>query len=283
MNSVVAQNVSYPDGHGGKIDLPQGKVSFADDVIKFIPGTPKAIPAACDSLEVLGEPDFAGVAENFISLGCGGSLVLRFTDNALINISGPDLFVFEVGKFVETTSLEISKNGQTWIKVGEISGGTTSVDIEKFTKPGDVFHYIKLTDLNTDCSGNWPGADIDAVAAIGSGKQIDLKCSLLFDVNEFVLLNASKEELDKVLEQINVLKPSKIIIEGHTDNTGMETSNQVLSQKRAQSVFNYFIQKNTTLKNKLSIIGYGSTIPIADNSTKEGKESNRRVSVILIP
>ena len=263
--------------------LPLGDLSFADEAVEFKVGNPKAIVLACDSSEALGEPNFAGVAENFISLGCGGSLVLRFSNNALINIVGSDLFVFEVGKYVETTSLEISKNGKKWIKVGEISGGVTSVDIEAFSTIGDVFHYIKLTDLRTDCTGNWPGADIDAVAAIGSGKQIDLNSSLLFNVNEYVLIKDAKLELDEVIEQIKILNPSKVVIEGHTDNTGADQANQILSEKRAKSVLDYLLQKSSTLKGKLTVSGYGSSMPIASNENKEGKEKNRRVSIILIP
>ncbi len=280
---LEAQGKSYSDGHNGELFLPLGELSFVDEVIEFKRGKPQPIASACDSSESLGEPDFQGVAEHFTSLGCGGYLVLRFSNNALVNIEGPDLFVFEVGKFVETTTLEISKNGKNWIKVGEISGGVTSIDIEKSTKKGEVFHYIKLTDLGTDCTGKWPGADIDAVAAIGSGTQIDLNSSVLYAVNEYVLLKNAQVELDKVAKEIALIHPSKIIIEGHTDNTGTEQSNQLLSEKRAKSVLDYLLKKDSTWKNKLSISGYGSSMPIASNDTKIGQEKNRRVSIILLP
>ena len=265
--------------------LPMGDISFADEVVEFTRGNPHAIESACDSTLALGPPDYNGFASNFVSLGCGGSLTLLFTDNALVNIPGPDLYVFEVGKYIEATQLEISKDGKKWINVGKIAGGTATVDIGDSVKPGEVFHFVKLTDLKTDCKGSWPGADIDAVAAIGSGQQITLNNTVLFQVNDFTLAPNAKKELNKVIEIIKHQNPSQILIEGNSDNTGKEDFNKTLSKKRAQSVADYFKQnfKGITLKNPIKIEGYGSSLPIATNATKSGKEKNRRVNIILIP
>ena len=282
---IFSQNIGkkYPDGHGGTIYLPQGDISFADEVVEFKRGDPDAIEEACDSTLALGVADFAGVAENFTSLGCGGSLSLRFTDNALVNIPGPDLYVFEVGKFVETTQLYVSKDAKKWINVGQISGGVSSVDIGDSVKEGEVFHYVKLVDLKTDCTGSWPGADIDAVAAIGSGIQFTLNSAVLFDFDKSALLPEAKKELDKIVEQIKLQKPSKIVIEGHTDNIGVEQYNQTLSEKRAAAVKDYITSKLIPSKLKMKSIGYGSSLPTASNDTKQGQDKNRRVSIILIP
>lgn len=281
--TAQVQGKQYNDGHGGFIFLPQGELSFADEVVEFVRGDPDAITEACDSTLALHPPDFAGVAENFTSLGCGGSLTVRFTDNALVNISGPDLFVFEVGKFIETTQLYVSKDGKQWINAGAISGGVTAVDMGDSVKPGEVFHYVKLVDLMTDCKGSWPGADIDAIAAIGSGKQISISNGVLYNINEYKILPGAKVELDSIVKEIRLQKPSQIVIEGHTDNTGMELQNKMLSEKRAQAVKEYLLQHVTPLKINIRTIGYGSAIPLASNETKEGQNRNRRVSIILIP
>ncbi|MBA3971814.1 MAG: OmpA family protein [Bacteroidetes bacterium] len=281
--SVQSQGKKYPDGHGGTIFLPQGDISFADEVVDFKRGEPDAVSEACDSTLSLNVADFAGVASNFTSLGCGGSLTLRFTDNALINIPGPDLYVFEVGKYIETTKLSVSNDGKIWIDVGAISGGVSSVDIGDSVKQGEVFHYVKLEDLKSDCKGSWPGADIDAVAAIGSGIQINLNAAVLFDIDKYELLPASLAELDAVKEHIKKYAPSKIIIEGHTDNTGEASYNQTLSERRAASVKNYLTSKSSPYKGKIKSFGYGSSLPAASNSTSQGQEKNRRVSIILIP
>ena len=277
------QGKKYSAGNGGEIFLPQGDISFADEVVEFKRGDPDAVTEACDSMLAIGIADFAGVASNFTSLGCGGTLSVRFTDNALINIPGPDLYVFEVGKFIETTQLYVSQDGKNWINVGAISGGVSSVDIGDSVKQGEVFHYAKLEDLNSDCKGQWPGADIDAIAAIGSGVQFNLSSAVLFDFDKYDLLSDSKLELDKIVEQIKKQKPSKIIIEGHTDNIGLESYNQSLSEKRATSVKDYILKKTATSKINSRSIGYGSSLPVSSNETKEGKDKNRRVSIILIP
>lgn len=281
----LSQNTGkeYPDGHGGKVYLPLGDLSFADEVIEFKRGKPHAIESACDSTKALGKPDFNGASGNFVSLGCGGSLTLLFIDNALVNIPGPDLYVFELGKYIESTELEISKDGSKWITVGKIAGGTASVDIGDSVKPGEVFHYVRLTDLKSDCKGDWPGADIDAVAAIGSGKQITLKNAVLYQFNDFNLLPGAKSELNKVIEEIKQQKPSQIVIEGHTDNIGTESYNYDLSKKRAKTVGDYLKKNSVIAKIPMKIDGYGSKLPIANNATKKGQEKNRRVNIILIP
>ncbi|MEO6901917.1 MAG: OmpA family protein [Bacteroidia bacterium] len=282
--SIFAQQgKKYSDGHGGFIFLPLGDLSFADEVVDFKRGDPEAIADACDSTLALGLPDFAGVAANFTSLGCGGSLTLRFTDNALVNIEGPDLFVFEVGKFIETMQVYVSKEGKQWINVGVISGGISSVDIGDSVKQFEVFNYVKLVDLKSDCKGSWPGADIDAVAAIGSGKQISIDNTIMYSVNEHQLLAQAKKELDKIVAEVKLNPVSKIVIEGHTDNIGNELYNQQLSEKRAESVKKYLQQQLLPLKVSITPRGYGSSAPIADNYTKQGQNKNRRVAIILVP
>ena len=117
-----------------------------------------------ESSSALGLPDNASLV-----LGCGGSVVLAFTDNALIDIEGPDLYVFEVGADTEPTAVEISSDGRNWIAIPAAAGATSSLDIASFVSAGASFGFVKLTDLKSSChAGEYPGADIDAVGAIGS-------------------------------------------------------------------------------------------------------------------
>ncbi len=274
----------YPDGHGGRVFLPLEDISFADEVISFDHGQPRAIPSASDSSQALGIPDYDSVnIKGFVSLGCKGSLVLHFKDNALVNIKGPDLYVFEVGKYIEATELSVSKDGRRWIKVGKIKGGKASVDIGDSVKPGEVFHYVRLTDLGDECRGNWPGADIDAVAAIGSGRHISLKSSVLFSFDKAVLKPEAVKEFEKVLSDLKISPGSELIIEGHTDSLGNSGYNEKLSVQRALSVKNYLAGKLNSPSYKILSFGYGAAYPIATNKTKEGQERNRRVEIIIVP
>ncbi|MCL4164689.1 UNVERIFIED_CONTAM: hypothetical protein GTU68_000299 [Idotea baltica] len=67
-------------------------------------------------------------------------------------------------------------------------------------------------------------------------------------------------------------------IEGHTDSQGSEASNQKLSEKRSASVMSYFLGKGIS-SSRLTSVGYGETVPIADNNTAEGRKHNRRVDI----
>jgi len=105
-------------------------------------------------------------------LGTGGELVLSFTDNALVNIEGPDLYVFEVGKYVEETFCMCRRTAETGDQWERFSGGNALIDIGDSTKQGDIFTFVKLVDAGTAINKGdrmWPGADIDAVAAIRFG------------------------------------------------------------------------------------------------------------------
>jgi hypothetical protein len=121
---------TYRDGHKGTVTFPLGDLSFADEVVSFQMGEPHAAPLYSDPKDALGPPDYDEKTDTkYTTLGCGGVLTLRFTDNVLIDVKGPDLYVFEIGPDIEPTRLEISKDGEQWVDIGEISGGTAAVDI----------------------------------------------------------------------------------------------------------------------------------------------------------
>jgi OmpA-OmpF porin, OOP family len=94
----------------GKVYLPTGDVSFADAVVSFVPGNPKPYPELSRPETALGPPDYTNPSNTdaqdrahptFVTLGCGGVLTLKFTDNAIVDVPGPDIWVFEIGGAVE--------------------------------------------------------------------------------------------------------------------------------------------------------------------------------------
>lgn len=277
----------YNDGHGGKIRLPLGDISFADKLISFKVGDPPPIKENANASDALGTPDFnAEHVKGFVSLGTGGELVLAFTDNALVNIEGPDLYIFEVGRYVEETYLFVSKNGKSWLQVGKIGGGNALVDIGDSTKVGDIFTYVKLVDARTATQKGdkmWPGADIDAVAAIGSAKQRALNALYLFNTNEAKIKPEAKKDLDAILLELKKDPDFKMVITGHTDSIGSKSLNQKLSEARAMAIKNYFISKMPDLKESIISKGYADEQPVASNRTEEGREMNRRVEVFFVP
>lgn len=271
---------TYMDSRKKYIYLPFGARSFADKVISHELGDPKGSNAN----GALGEPDMPHLntfdAHPMIcNIGIKGTLTLEFTDNALANVNGPDLYVFEMGA-LEPTILEISKDGINWIEVGKIRGGTAQVDIEPYVEPGDTFNFVRLTDL--DSPSTLPGADVDAVAAIGGAIRLNIDSSVLFDSSKYDLKEGAELELDKLLEQVLKLGKGAISVEGHTDSDGDTQSNLTLSENRAQTVANFLklkLKKGYTFSTK----GYGESRPTAPNDTEENKQKNRRVEILVVP
>lgn len=165
--------------HG--INFPGGVSSFADSVVSYDPAFGGgAVPTATyqDTSQALGAPNYPeGTDPEYVSLGAGGRIVLKFTNNSLTGSgnSNQDLWIFEIGPDVEDTFVDISKDGSTWFSVGKVTGATKGVDIDFFGfGPSDFFSYVRLTDdIALDAtSGSTVGADIDAVGAISSAPPV---------------------------------------------------------------------------------------------------------------
>jgi outer membrane protein OmpA-like peptidoglycan-associated protein len=79
---------------------------------------------------------------------------------------------------------------------------------------------------------------------------------------------------------LNEYPEANVSIDGHTDNVGVSVANLELSQKRADAVKAYLVNKGISAM-RLTATGYGDSQPIADNKTKDGKAKNRRVDFKL--
>lgn len=105
--------------------------------------------------------------------------------------------------------------------------------------------------------------------------------NILFDFDKATLRPESYVELEKLYNFL-IDNPNLIVeIGGHTDNIGTKEYNQILSEKRAKAVYDYLISKNINV-NRLKYKGYGDTKPIADNSTEEGRQLNRRTEIKIL-
>jgi outer membrane protein OmpA-like peptidoglycan-associated protein len=109
-------------------------------------------------------------------------------------------------------------------------------------------------------------------------EQIILSAETSFEFNSALLKPAAYPELDKMLEVMKKYPLSRWRIEGHTDNVGSEEGNIKMSQMRAESVLNYFVSRGIP-KVRFEAVGLGSSKPVADNNTPEGRAKNRRVEI----
>jgi outer membrane protein OmpA-like peptidoglycan-associated protein len=276
-----AQSKAYPNGRGGEITLPRGELAFADEVVSFKPGTGidkgKAI-----AQKAVGAPDFkSGVSGAAVPLGCGGELVVRFTDNALTDMDGNDIYIFETAKDVEQADISVSKNGDKWIKIGRIAGDTTALDMKGKVKSSDTFRYLKIKDNKDACTKSRAGADIDAIAAIGSAKRTVFDNNVMFDQGKSKLKPGAAAALKDLAEDIKGQEKVRVVIEGHTDSTGSDALNVDLSRARAQAVGNFLID-NGVSRQSVDTVGYGEAEPLVPNTTAANRAKNRRVEALVI-
>lgn len=284
-----AQGVAttHADSRGKKVVFPLGDASFADEVVTFTMGKPGVSDIRWGEARLaLGTPDYVSEKaderkQTSATLGCGGVMVLHFSDNAVVDVPGPDLYVFEVGPAVEAMNLAISTDGARWIAVGNVSGGTAEVDISKVARADEAYRYVRLTDLKASCSGGWPGADVDAVGAIGSTFDLSFDASVLFDVDQAILKPQAQTALIDAAGKLMRFTGGSITIKGHTDNTGAADHNMALSQARAESV-RAFLSSRAELQGRTLVAkGFGATRPMATNATDAGRQQNRRVEIVV--
>ena len=119
-----------------------------------------------------------------------------------------------------------------------------------------------------------------SIAPLDTGLQIRLN-NLFFPVNSYELESTSYDELNRLVELLQDHGDLIIQINGHTDNTGSTAVNQVLSEQRAQSVFDYLVSQGVW-ESRLKVKGFGEKSPLSENTTPEGRQNNRRVEFEVI-
>ncbi len=105
--------------------------------------------------------------------------------------------------------------------------------------------------------------------------------NIFFDVDRYELLPRSKSDLDNLVEFLRLNKGVRIELGGHTDNTGSESHNQALSERRAKAVHDYLIGAGIEAS-RLRYRGYGPSKPVASNETEAGRQLNRRTDFTVI-
>jgi len=279
---IAAEPVSYTDSQGNVMTFQLGDTAFADRVVSYAPGDPEPSQGARDGSLATGAPNYEKTGDgSYTTLGCGGTLVLQFTDNVLIDQAGPDLHVFEVGPDVEPTFIAVSADGENWVELGKIDGGDASLDIGEHVQDDATYRFVRFTDDGEGCSGRWPGADIDAVGALNAAQMIQLAGNLLFATDSASLRPEARRELERIANSLREAGVQSVTIVGHTDARGDAEYNRRLSEQRARSVRDHLREELGVTQIELGVKGAGETQPVADNDTAEGRQQNRRVEFIF--
>jgi outer membrane protein OmpA-like peptidoglycan-associated protein len=125
------------------------------------------------------------------------------------------------------------------------------------------------------------GAQVETVNE-GEAIKVTFESGILYATNSSTLNANSRTSLDKFANSLRNNPDTDVKIYGHTDSSGSDAINNPLSQRRAESVYNYLISKGIS-GSRLEAQGFGSSQPVADNNTAAGKSQNRRVEVFIFP
>ncbi|MDO6823150.1 OmpA family protein [Marinobacter sp. 1_MG-2023] len=122
------------------------------------------------------------------------------------------------------------------------------------------------------------------VRVVRNGDQIELIMpgNITFDLNQTSIRGGFTNTLESVALVLKEFNKTIIQIEGHTDSSGSDSYNQLLSERRAGSVRDFLLNQGIE-PNRTRAVGYGERYPIASNDTSAGREQNRRVELTLVP
>jgi len=112
------------------------------------------------------------------------------------------------------------------------------------------------------------------------GCPIRVTLRINFPFNSYDIPNYSIPKIRRFAQFLLRNRDSKVLIEGHTDSVGSQKKNLLLSQKRAEAVADMLVALGVN-PNRITTIGRGESMPIASNSTEEGRRKNRRIEAIL--
>jgi outer membrane protein OmpA-like peptidoglycan-associated protein len=118
------------------------------------------------------------------------------------------------------------------------------------------------------------------VERVGEGIKLTFNTQLLFDFNKTELKQTNKVDLQKLAETLKQNPETDMLIVGHTDDIGTESSNLDLSEKRANAVASQLILAGVDSK-RMKIQGWGESQPSVLNNTENNRSQNRRVEIAI--
>lgn len=182
---------------------------------------------------------------------------------ALIGAGGGAALGAIVGALAGNTAIGAAVGGAVGAGAGAIIGNR----MDKAKKAAQQVQNAQVQSVQ-DANG------LDAV-------KVTFDSGILFATGKADLSQSAKNSLAQFAKVLNENKDCDVAIFGHTDSTGSDAINQPLSVSRANSVNNYLKSCGVSAAQIKSVEGLGSSNPVADNSTAEGRKQNRRVEVYM--
>ncbi|WP_250631452.1 OmpA family protein [Rhodoflexus caldus] len=169
-----------------------------------------------------------------------------------------------------------SKNTAAGAIIGGAVGGVAGAIIGRYMDK----QKKELEEQIEKDNKNRPADEQVKVERVGEGIQVTMGSGILFDFNKATLRPEARKSLTTMAETFKKYSDTDILITGHTDNIGSDEVNNRLSQQRADAVANYLASLGIDRK-RLLTRGLGKTEPVADNSTPQGRQQNRRVEMAI--
>lgn len=163
--------------------------------------------------------------------------------------------------------------------IGKVSGNTALGAIIGAAVGGATGAVIghKMDKQAEEIKKTVPDAKVERV---GEGIVVEFSSNVLFDFDKTNLSYDAKTNLDKLVKVLNAYPDTDIEVQGHTDSKGSESYNQDLSERRSNVVASYLTGQGIANK-RVTIKGFGETMPKYSNNSADGRSQNRRVEFLI--
>lgn len=192
-----------------------------------------------------------------------------------------------------SASLNVSCNASRKVKgaiIGAVVGGATGAVITDKNKAAGIILGAGVGGAAGALIGHYMDKQAREIAddlenahveRVGEGIVVMFDSGLLFDFDSYELRNETRQNLTELASSLKKYDDTELNILGHTDNVGATGYNKTLSENRANSVENFLTNQGVD-DDRLQILGYGETDPVADNQTDQGRQQNRRVEIVIV-
>ncbi|WP_029582530.1 OmpA family protein [Bradyrhizobium sp. URHD0069] len=178
--------------------------------------------------------------------------------------------------------------------LSRLSTGTLVVSDREVKLSGDAFYDAAAAQIRAGLGKDFPqgwqfkadisvkpaAAPVDATVCQQLFSELLSKGRIRFETGRATIDPDSAGLLDRLIETALRCPTANIEIAGHTDGDGEDSSNQALSEKRAQAVIDYLVKAGLPA-DRFTPMGYGSTQPVASNDSDEGRARNRRIDFVV--
>ena len=154
--------------------------------------------------------------------------------------------------------------------------GTAHAEVSDFIRT-DTPDNMKTVQNQIDDLG------LDNVNVVRGDKGLTISIeNIQFKPDSAILVEGEKEKLQRIAEILSLFPENELLVSGHTAMANNGVDSQTLSEKRAQTVADYFISLGVKDRHQIYTQGFGDALPIAPNTTEEGRAKNRRVEITIM-